>query len=349
MRGVLVSLTEQSVDKTIEYLKFMHQNGFDSIFTSLQIPEEDPSALLDPLSRIGGFAGDHDMMLMVDVSPRTFRHFSIPELRESGVTGLRIDTGMENSEISALTQDWLVALNASTIDEAFLADLRELQADFSSLEAWHNYYPRPETGLEWDSFKKKNEWLQSQGLTVAAFIPGDGELRGPLHEGLPTLEQHRHQSPFASYLELQYEAAVDHVVIGDLSVSEWTMQQFISWNEGTVVVGVRDQRPSHIWKELHHNRPDIARDVIRSEDARSYFNGSIEPDNCVERPIGTLTLDNDNYKRYKGEFQVVLKPLPADDRVNVIGYVIDQDLPLMSFLQKYRYPFKLLVREPRSE
>lgn len=349
MVGVLVSLTEQPIEKTIEYLKYMHHNGFNSIFTSLQIPEEDPNDLLDPLSRIGIFANTHDMMLMVDVSPRTFRHFSLSQLKESGVTGLRIDNGLENSEIADLTHDWLVALNASTISEAFLDELRGLQANFSSLEAWHNYYPRAETGLEWDSFKQKNVWLQSQGLKVAAFIPGDGERRTPLYEGLPTLEQHRRQSPFASYLELQAEGWVDHVVIGDLSVSEWTMQQFISWNEKIVLVGVRDQKASHIWQQVHHNRPDVARDVIRSEDARRHFKGSIEPDNCVERRVGALTLDNDNYKRYKGEFQIVLNPLPADARVNVIGYVIDEDIPLLPILQKKGYFFKLLVREHEAE
>jgi uncharacterized protein len=343
LRGVLVSLTEQSIDKTIEYLSCMNQIGFNSIFTSLQIPEENPRDLLSPLSRIGQFAGEHNMTLMVDVSPRAFKNFSLAQLRESGVTGLRIDFGMEVSEIASLTHEWQVALNASTIDSAFLEALRELHADFSSLEAWHNYYPRPETGLDLSSFKKKNDWLKSQDLKVVAFIPGDGDLRGPLYEGLPTLEKHRFQTPFSSYLELLYEASIDKVIIGDLSVSQRTLQQFISWNEGIVLVGVRDQKASHVWEQVHHNRPDIARDVIRSEDARRHFTGSIKPDNCVGRPIGALTLDNDNYKRYKGEFQVVLKPLPADERVNVIGYVIQEDIPLLPFLQKTGLSFKFLA------
>lgn len=347
MSGVLVSLTEQSIEKTIEYLNRMRQIGFNSIFTSLQIPEEDSRDLLNPLHSIGQFANEHHMTLMVDISPRTFKKFSLTQLRDSGVTGLRIDNGMKNSEIASLTHEWQLALNASTIDNTFLEDLRELHADFSSLEAWHNYYPRPETGLDLPSFKEKNEWLKSQGLKVAAFIAGDGERRGPLFDGLPTLEKHRYQSPFSSYLELLYNGSVDQVVIGDLSVSEWTLQQFTSWKEGTVLLGVRNQKTSHVWEEVHHNRPDTARDVIRSEDARRNFNGSIKPDNCEERPVGTLTLDNDNYLRYKGEFQVVLKPLPADKRVNVIGYVIQEDLPLLPFLQKTGHSFKFLARESK--
>ncbi|MEF2968171.1 MupG family TIM beta-alpha barrel fold protein [Paenibacillus sp. M1] len=349
MGGVLVSLTEQSIDRTLEYLAFMRQYGFDTIFTSLQIPEEEPADLLEPLGRIGGFAGEHGMELMVDVSPRAFRNFTLGQLKDRGVTGLRIDNGMENAEIAALTHNWQVSLNASTIDQAFLDDLGKLGADFSALEAWHNYYPRPETGLEWNTFKAQNEWLRAQGLKVGAFIPGDGRRRGPLYEGLPTLEQHRHQSPFASYLELHAEGAVDLVVIGDLSLGEWTMKQFISWHEGIVLLGIREQRPSHVWEEVHHNRPDIARDVIRSEEARRHFRGSIPPDHCVERPRGALTLDNDNYMRYKGEFQIVVNPLPSDERVNVIGYVAQEDLPLLPLLQKWRYPFRFLARDQDRE
>ncbi|CQR57364.1 DUF871 domain-containing protein [Paenibacillus riograndensis] len=343
MSGVLVSLTEQSLDKTMEYLRYMQLNGFNSIFTSLQIPEEDPRELLEPLTSIGQFARKHNMLFMVDVSPRTFEHFSLQQLKDSGVTGLRIDNGMEIAEIAGLTHEWRVALNASTIDQAFLDGLRGQQANFASLEAWHNYYPRPETGLELTIFQNQNRWLQSQGLTVAAFIPGDGDLRGPLHEGLPSLEKHRHLSPFAGYLELVQECFVDHVLIGDLSVSSWTMQQFLAWNEGAVLLGVEKQRPSHVWEAVHHNRPDIARDVIRSEEARHHFRGSILPEHTVERPAGALTIDNDKYLRYRGEFQIVLQPLPADERVNVIGYVAQRDIPLLPLLHKHRLPFRFLA------
>ncbi|MNN53730.1 hypothetical protein D3C81_1685040 [compost metagenome] len=150
-------------------------------------------------------------------------------------------------------------------------------------------------------------------------------------------------SPFAGYLELVYECFVDHVLIGDLSVSPWTMQQFLAWNEGTVLLGVEEQRPSHVWEGVHHNRPDIARDVIRSEEARHHFRGSILPEHTVERPTGALTIDNDKYIRYCGEFQIVLCPLPADERVNVIGYVIPSDIPLLPFLSRSRHPFRFLA------
>ncbi len=47
-----------------------------------------------------------------------------------------------------------------------------------------------------------------------AFIPGDGEKRGPLCEGLPTLEKHRNMRPLEAYLELVQDCDVDKVLIG---------------------------------------------------------------------------------------------------------------------------------------
>jgi hypothetical protein len=121
------------------------------------------------------------------------------------------------------------------------------------------------------------------------------------------------------------------------------MQQFLAWNAGTVLLGVEEQRPSHVWEVVHHNRPDIARDVIRSEESRRDFKGSVLPEHTVERPVGALTIDNDKYLRYRGEFQIVLRSLPADERVNVIGYVAQKDISLLPFLQRSGYPFQFLA------
>lgn len=43
--------------------------------------------------------------------------------------------------------------------------------------------------------------------------------------------------------------------------------------------------------------------------------------------------------RYQGEIQIALADLPADERVNVLGKVIDDDLPLLPWIkgnQKFR-------------
>jgi uncharacterized protein len=60
---------------------------------------------------------------------------------------------------------------------------------------------------------------------------------------------------------------------------------------------------------------------------------AVLPENTVARPKGTITMDNDLYGRYRGEVQITLNDLPADERVNVIGKVIPEDILLLSFIK----------------
>src|SRR5699024_1506552 len=58
--------------------------------------------------------------------------------------------------------------------------------------------------------------------------------------------------------------------------------------------------------------------------------GGLKPENCVERLAGSITIDNDKYLRYQGEIQITVNDLPADEKVNVLGRVIDEDCPLLN-------------------
>lgn len=59
-------------------------------------------------------------------------------------------------------------------------------------------------------------------------------------------------------------------------------------------------------------------------------------------PIGTVTLDNDDYGRYKGELQILTTVQPPDPRTNVIAQIIKEDLPLLSLISA-EMPFRLSI------
>ena len=82
--------------------------------------------------------------------------------------------------------------------------------DCERLIAWHNFYPRRETGLDEHFFDKQTALFKQYSIPVCAFIPGIGENRGPLFEGLPTLESHRDVHPFTAAAEL-YNKSIDDV------------------------------------------------------------------------------------------------------------------------------------------
>src|SRR5699024_1734322 len=134
---------------------------------------------------------------------------------ENGFSGLRMDDGIDSKTIAKLSHYLTVGLNASTLTESDYEQLVHHQADFCNIEASHNYYPRPETGLDENWFYERNKWLKSKRFRIGAFVPGDSNLRLPLYETLPTLECHRYQNPFASYLSLIRDYHIDDVYIGD--------------------------------------------------------------------------------------------------------------------------------------
>ncbi|MED1558829.1 DUF871 domain-containing protein [Bacillus paramycoides] len=341
MIGVSIYLSKERVEKQEEWLEIAQKNGFSSIFTSLHIPEDDPNTYKELIQILGKQALKYGMELMVDVSPKSLHHLGITyenveELVGWGITGLRMDYGIAPKEIACVSHKMKVALNASTITKSFWKELMAENIRVDRVEAWHNFYPRPETGLAKSFLQKQNKYLHECGIKTMAFIPGDGEKRGPLYEGLPTLEKHRHMRPLEAYLELVQECDVDKVLIGDISGSLENVQEIASASGGIIPVRyqsfMNDSDAVQLIERVHTNRLDPARDVIRSVESREENNVVLQPVNTILRKRGSITIDNELYGRYAGEMQIVINDLPADKKVNVVGMVVEEDVSLLSYI-----------------
>jgi len=345
MLGLSVYLSEP-IENQREYILKLSKKGFRSIFTSLHIPEDNPSVYKERLIELGKIAKSNGLELVADISPKSMDYLgytwdSAQELLNWGLTGLRVDYGISEEDIAALSKKMQVALNASTITKESLARLKSLGLNIDAVEAWHNYYPRPETGLDRLEFREKNQWLKSEGIKTMAFIPGDKILRGPLYKGLPTLEDHRYQSPFAAFYDLILNEEIDKILVGDFQLSEKSLNQFQKYNEeGYLSLRAKaytvDKKILHSLESIQTNRWDSARDCIRSMESREYgLIGTelLDPFNTIEREIGSITIDNVQYGRYRGEIQITKQPLQADEKVNVIGKIIPEDLLLLSLIK----------------
>ncbi|PFD35508.1 cell surface protein [Bacillus cereus] len=341
MIGVSIYLSKERVEKQEEWLEIAQKNGFSSVFTSLHIPEDDPNTYKELIQILGKQALKYEMELMVDVSPKSLHHLGITyenveELVGWGITGLRMDYGIAPKEIACVSHKMKVALNASTITESFWKELMAENIRVDRVEAWHNFYPRPETGLAKSFLQKQNKYLHECGIKTMAFIPGDGEKRGPLYEGLPTLEKHRYMRPLEAYLELVQECDVDKVLIGDISGSLESVQEIASASGGIIPVRyqsfMNDSNAVQLIERVHTNRFDPARDVIRSVESREESNVVLQPVNTMLRKRGSITIDNELYGRYAGEMQIVINDLPADKKVNVVGMVVEEDVSLLPYI-----------------
>lgn len=340
MFGFSIYLNQPFTSANRMNLQKMHAAGFTEVFTSMHIPEDDISQYTARIKALSTACREEHLQLMIDIEtsslPAVGLSLNDPDaILSFGITGLRIDFGIDNSTIAKLSQYLKIALNASTIAEQDLAVLRAAGANFANIEAWHDYYPRNETGLERTWFTEKNQWLKTQGLTIQAFVPGDGILRGPLEEGLPTLEAHRYQHPLASALDL-FNCETDKVFIGDPTLAKTTLAQFDAFYHQHVITLYMLKSapcPPYLFNQHFHNRRDVARDVIRLEEGRPLCQTTIQPEQTSVRLRGSITLDNQDYGRYMGELQITKHDLPADSRVNVLGKVIQKDHALLPFIQ----------------
>ncbi|UUV98758.1 DUF871 domain-containing protein [Vagococcus luciliae] len=340
MFGFSIFMNQPLSNEKKSYIEKMKTIGFTGIFTSLHIPEDDAATYYSRLIELGTEAKKNNLNLMIDISGDALSKagFSIDrldELKHIGVTALRMDYHIPNDTIAKCSHHMTVGLNASTITQHDIDDLIKYKANFKHLEAWHNYYPRPETGLDKTWYLEKNQWLKENGFTIQGFVPGDDDLRGPLYEGLPTLEEHRYIHPLASALDLANQLT-DYIYIGDGGLSEVTQSQFKEFLQNdtlTLHVNTIDEEFSFLFLGQHHNRQDEARDVVRSANARFKQIPDIPPKKNLPRLKGSVTLDNHAYLRYMGELQITKADLPKDDKVNVVAHVIKKDIPLIDHIK----------------
>ncbi|WP_375154096.1 DUF871 domain-containing protein [Parageobacillus sp. VR-IP] len=71
----------------------------------------------------------------------------------------------------------------------------------------------------------------------------------------------------------------------------------------------------------------------------SWPDGALRPAYMIPREKGRVTIDNNQYGRYAGELQITLTDLPANEKVNVVGRIMEDDLPLLAYVgggQRFR-------------
>lgn len=308
------------------------------IFLSLHISEEFDETFCARAERVCRELNEWGYRIIADVSTKTLAQFGCTDLtelaRHLGLWALRIDYGFGREEIGAMAEKMPIVLNASTtaVEDAEKLALKGLQ-----VFAMHNFYPRPETGLDEDLLFETTKKLQRSGLQVLAFIPGDTLLRGPVHEGLPTLEEHRTVLPSAAFADCVLRFGLDGVFVGDPGLSETERSRIERFRRENVISipAVLEEGFESLYGRVFTCRMDSPKWLIRFQESREYScpGEAVVPHNCGQRVRGAITLDNETYGRYSGELQLIRSPLKADSRVNVIGQVPENALLLLDLVK----------------
>lgn len=327
-----------------EYIRKAARLGYGEVFSSLHIPEKDISGSLEEMAALGGFVKNCGMEFTLDFSAKEMRQFldnpqKLAQLRRIPVDWLRMDFGFDSESICDMAQRLPIRglmCNASVLTAEEVRETVDTVRDRLglALRAHHNFYPRPETGLSMAFFCERSRLYLPYEVPVTACVPAFREPRQPLFEGLPTVERHRTLSSGDAAAELKHTGLIDAVLIGDSFAGDDELEDVAAVCRNAPVklrvlpekdISVQERRI--LFGGVHHVRPDSPETSLRSQSSREMATPGalIAPRSARKRHRFDITVDNENYRRYSGEMQLLLCDMPEDARVNVAARVHPQD------------------------
>lgn len=324
-------------EKINKLLGKAHKYNFDYIFSSLHIPEED----VDYAYAVKSFMFNcikNKLKPIIDISPIVIKKLNLKtiyDLKNFGVECIRLDFGYDYDQIIEMSKEFRIVFNASTFDDTQYFELKKRNANFSNMYACHNYYPKVLTGLSKNYVKETNMRIHSYGMKTIGFIMGDDDLRGPLHEGLPTVEDMRNKDILYNTLIMYNDLKCDVVIIGDFGLSDESLIKLNELKNGYISIPCElADDYAYLCDCIHHNRKDYSEYSIRSVESRANSKCNNPPYNCVDRNIGDLCLSNDLFLRYSGELEIMKKNISKDERVNVIGHVDKEHIKYLNYINE---------------
>lgn len=352
-----------------EYIKKANDQCFSRVFlTFFCVPPQDIANIeyLKKIKKLSVYAKSLGMKVQADFFPEIFDAFkatpqNIQPIVDYGIDEIRIDGGFTFSEMALMSQQACcgkIIINASELedithtDRSFeeivhqgIKDFLESGGIISKIEASHNMYPHEGTGLLMSLLMERVKLFDEYGITISAFCNSQTYKTTLFNamDGSPTVEDHRSISAYASTHELFVSGAVDSVFIADGLVTDEELSSLSPLiNEEEIQVRIcfhktaTAEEKEHVLKYIHENRQ--AGYCIRSSHYRSTV--ELEPNNTIARHIYDVTIDNKNYERYLAEIQIWLKSFPANLRMNVVGYIYEEDQQLLKWInngQKFKF------------
>lgn len=309
-----------------KYIAEANAKKIKYIFISLHMPEANDKLQIE-FEEILKIARQNDMKVIVDISKPLFDSFDFIKFTPYGI---RLDYGFTDNEIVNLSKNnnYKIFLNASTVNGDDFIKLCKLGLNTKNVGVFHNFYPKPYSGLSYDYYEERNNFYKSKSLEILAFVCSSFVPRMPLFLGLPTIEEHRGM-PFKNQIQELILMGTDVVCVGDfmasseeLDILKESENEIISF-EFELYNDNLDDNTTKLLRAIHKKRIDESAYLIRSETSRFEFaKVKYKPfNNDVLIKKFDLTIDNENYLRYSGEMQIWLKDYKADKNINVIGKI----------------------------
>lgn len=334
-------------DKVSETVSLAFKHGFNEIFTTLHLPEYSLDEQFSCFEIIAEETRKYNLDLMVDIGGNFIKQLlndedKLNKIKESKLDFIRLDYGYNLEQVKKLYNLLKVrgfVINASMytkkqIDETIVA-FKDIDPNIE-IRAFHNFYVRKESGLDDLFATKQDSYFEEYNIPIYYCIPTHSNPRGPVFEGLCTIEKHR----YLPLKDIITDLVVNHDLKAFLMADEWLNEE--EFNEVETVLNKLENKDNKILVEFFETASNSEKDIvlgkhifrydsplsnIRSRSSRQMaeFASSIDPSNTIERKAGYITVDNSLYKRYSGEMQVILKDMDKDERVNVVAKLVNND------------------------
>ncbi len=354
---------ERKVEKTIELAS---KYGFDEVFTTIHLPEIPLKEQIKAFGLISKLAKEKELEVTVDIGGYFFDEILennqiLESLKKIDFDFIRIDYGSDiekTRKLYSVLSFKGVVVNASIYNKQEIKEEIKLLKDIDEkmeIRACHNFYPQPDTGLDETFAQKQDKYFKEKGIPVYYCIPSYLNPRGPIYEGLCTVEKHRYQeiSFILADLYLNYDLSAFMMADEWLSEEEFVqVKQILNLLqepldrvveiEVNLFSSITDVEKEIVLKE-HQFRFDSSFDCLRSQTTREMaeFATSIIKNNDIEIEPGMITIDNELYKRYSGELKVMFIQKEKNEKVNVVGKISNTDdiIKLRRFREGYLYKF----------
>ncbi len=359
--GISVYPEHSSLQECMDYMTLASKYGFTRVFTCLLSVKESREEIVSNFSKLCGHAHKCGMTISVDTHPGIFEKlgatpYDLAPFKEIGVDIIRLDGHFDAMSDIAITKNpygIMIEYNASStlaLDMMIASGANKVNMCICS-----NFYPQRYTAMGLERFKELNGRYMPLGLNNAAFVTSlEPNTHGPweVYEGLPTLEIHR---DLPIDLQLRHLNALDYnqdFLIGNAFASENELRDMASVDLNTIqvkvdlVAGLSDVEKEIVSFDRLSSRDDCNELVIRASYPRVHFKDqSILPREhgkiVFER--GDVIVVNDNLEHYRGELMIVLEPIKASDRYNLVATINNDEQMILDCI-KPQYSFELITK-----
>lgn len=347
--GVSIYPSKSNLEEDKEYLKLASKYGFTRIFTSLLEVTGDGEEVVQKYREIIEYGNSLEMKTTLDINPRLFDQLDISYddlgfFADIGAASIRLDLGFTGQEEARMTKneyDLKIEVNMSS-GTKYIDNVMSHQPKRENIIASHNFYPMKYAGLSRPHFEKTTAQFNAYNLNTAAFITSQvGELGPwPVQTGLCSLEEHRHLPLETQVTHYKMLDTIDDLIIGNAYASEEELKKaseaFFSPHillPVELAENITDLEKKIILDELHFYRGDRSAYLIRSTMTRVKYR---EEDFPVQTtgPLdkGAVIVGNERFGQYKGETQIILKPIEEEGMRNVVGKLTEGTTELLDDL-----------------